>query len=93
MCIFGIFFQLQKREINDIGGYLCQAGSNVRGGGGGFLRSFAMERNGGGWMGQKTSILAWRNYWTAPKCELKKVLKTQQTESYFFNVFIKADMS
>ena len=35
MCIFGIFFQLQKREINDIGGYLCQAGSNVRGGGGG----------------------------------------------------------
>ena len=49
MCIFGIFFQLQKREINDMGGYLCQAGSNVRGGGGGgFLRSFAMERNGGG---------------------------------------------
>ena len=47
MCIFGIFFQLQKREINDIGGYLCQAGSNVREGGG-FLRSFAMKRNGGG---------------------------------------------
>ena len=58
-----VFFQLQKRKMNDKGGDLCQAWRNVRG----FWRSFMIKHDGGGWMGQKRIVLAWRNYWTAPQ--------------------------
>ena len=37
------FFQLQKREINDKGGYLCQVWCNVRV----VLWSFMMKLDGG----------------------------------------------
>ena len=59
------FFQLQKTEINDKEGYLCQAWRNVRV----FFWSFAMKHDGGEWVDQKGAILAWRNYWTAPETQ------------------------
>ena len=40
----GVFFQFQKRDINDKVGYLCQAWRHVRG----VLWSFAIKRNGRG---------------------------------------------
>ena len=92
--VFFFFFLLQKRQINDKGGSLCQAWRNERG----LLWLFVMKRDGGGWVGQKWTILAWRNYWTAPiyqylkrlqKKLLLKLFKGIQKVSWTLDKFLK----
>ena len=84
------FLQLQKWEINDKGGDLCQVWRNVRGGKG--IVIFVTKRDGGSWVGQKRVILASRIYWTTPY--LISVLKTLIKENKFFeDLRISADLA
>ena len=87
-CVPLFSFQLQKREINYKGGYLCQVWRNVRG----VLWSFVIKRDVRVRVSQKRAILAWRNYWTTPKIN-SFYQRNQSVAKFIFACFQKLKLT